>query len=230
MSYDYDYEIQKTSSNFIYKVYAWMAGALALTAGTAAFVSNTSLMKTLFSNTGLLFVLLLLQIGLVFFLGFFIQKMSLPVASFAFTLYSMLTGVVFSSLFVVYTHQSLAATFGITASMFAVMAIYGYFTEADLSELGNILFMALIGLIISSLVNLFLQSSTFNYIISAIGVLIFSGLTAYDMQKIRLMSEQLLDEGNMRSKVAILCALTLYLDFINLFLMLLQFTGQKRQD
>lgn len=223
-----NYSMQQIATNFMYKVYGWMALALTLTGITAAVIANTAMVETLARSSGLIFLLCIIQLGLVLFLGAFIQKMDLSTAITAFVTYAILTGLSFSTLFLVYTSQSLASTFLITAGMFAVMALYGYFTKTDLTAMGSIFLMGLIGLIIAMVVNMFIQSSTMAIVISALGVLIFAGLTAYDVQKIKAMSYHLIDEGQLRSKVAILGALTLYLDFINMFLMLLQFTGKRR--
>jgi uncharacterized protein len=224
------YSLDKVATQFMYKVYGWMAGGLAVTAITAYFARYTQF-ASLFQrgNTGLMLILFLIQIGLVFFLSFFLQRLSYTMASIAFLVYAVITGLIFSTLFLVFTETSIASTFIITASMFAVLAFYGYYTQSDLTSMGNILMMALIGLIVGLLVNLFLRSSSFNFILSALGVLIFAGLTAYDVQRIKRISYQLLNAGNLEGRVAILGALTLYLDFINLFLMLLNFTGKRRE-
>lgn len=220
--------MQQIATNFMYKVYGWMSLALALTGITAALVANTSMVYTLARSNGLILLLCLIQLGLVFFLTGFIQKMDVSTAITAFVSYAVLTGLSFSTLFLVYTGQSLASTFLITAGMFFAMALYGYFTKSDLTAMGSLFMMGLFGLIIAMLVNMFVQSSTMMIVISAIGVILFAGLTAYDVQKIKALSYQLLGEGELRSKVALLGALTLYLDFINMFLMLLQFTGKRR--
>lgn len=223
-----NYSMQQIATNFMYKVYGWMSLALALTGITAYAVANTAMVYTLARSSGLLFLLCLIQLGLVFFLSAFIHKMELSTAITSFVSYAVLTGLGFSTLFLVYTGESLASTFFITAGMFGVMALYGYFTKSDLTQMGSILMMGLFGLLITMLVNMFLQSSNLAIMIAGLGVLIFAGLTAFDVQKIKALSYQMIDQGQMRSKVAILGALTLYLDFINLFLMLLQFTGKRR--
>jgi uncharacterized protein len=225
---DMFYNPSEIATRFMYKVYGWMSLGLALTGITAYAISNTALAPLIMQNMGLLLVLFLIQLGLVVSLSFFLSRLSYTTAALAFLLYSVLTGVTFSTLFLVFTQSSLALTFGITAAMFASLALYGYYTQADLTSWGNILFMALIGLIIGLFVNLFLHSSAFQYLLSAVGVIIFSLLTAYDAQQIKLMCARMLQEGHMSAKVGILGALTLYLDFINLFLMLLNFTGQRK--
>lgn len=223
-----NYSMQEVATNFMYKVYGWMSIALALTGATAALVANTSMVYTLARSSGLVFLLCLIQLGLVFFLTGFIQKMDFSTAVTAFVSYAVLTGLGFSTLFLVYTGQSLATTFLITAGMFGVMALYGYFTKTDLTAMGSLFLMGLFGLMIAMLVNMFVQSSTMMIMISGIGIILFAGLTAYDVQKIKSLSYHLIGQGELKNKVAILGALTLYLDFINMFLMLLQFTGKRR--
>jgi FtsH-binding integral membrane protein len=222
------YQEQQVKTNFLYKVYAWMAAGLAITAITSYLVASTPLARILATHMGLFFVLFLVQLGLVLYLNYAIQRMSVGTAIATFVGYSIVTGITFSTLFLIYTLGSLFGTFGIAAGMFGAMAIYGYITKADLSSLGNILLMALIGLIIGFVVNMFTHSTIFNTILSGLGVIIFAGLTAYDIQKLKRLSQQLLNDGHMEKKIAILGALTLYLDFINLFLNLLTFTGRRR--
>jgi FtsH-binding integral membrane protein len=213
----------------MHKVYGWMAAGLALTAGASYYIAQTDFVQTVTQNTGLLIVLFLLQIGLVIYLSAFIQTMSLSMARFSFILYSFLNGVTLASIFLVYTQESIASTFLITAGMFATMAIYGYVTKTDLTGMGNFLLMALFGLIIAMVVNMFLQSASMQYVISACGVIIFTLLTAYDVQKIKQLGQTLEHGGEFQDKVVIIGALTLYLDFINLFLYLLQFMGKKKE-
>lgn len=222
------YSLQEVGTNFMYRVYGWMAAGLTLTAATAYWVSTTAFATKLIANSGLFFILMLVQLGLVIGLSFFIDRMSYSIAALAFTAYSLLTGVTLSSLFLIYTQASLVSTFIIAAGMFAAMALYGYITKTDLTSMGSILLMALIGLIIGFLVNLFLQSPAFNTALSAIGVLLFAGLTAYDVQRIKQMSYNLLNQGDLAQRVSIVGALSLYLDFLNLFLSLLRFTGSRR--
>ena len=153
--------------------------------------------------------------------------MSFFTSSLLFTIYSILNGVTLSSIFIVYTMTSVAATFFITAGMFGAMALWGYFTKKDLSKWGSIFFMLLIGLILATVVNLFLRSDAMGFIISIVGVIIFTGLTAFDVNKIKQMLAQTQEEGDVVRKVALMGALTLYLDFINLFLYLLRFFGRR---
>lgn len=226
-----EYSKESSGNELLYRVYGWMTIGLALTAGVAYYVANTpQIASAIIKNSGMLIVLMLLELGLVFALSFFINKMSGFVAALTFLLYSVLNGVTMSFVFLIYTNTSIATTFFVTAGMFAAMAIYGYFTKADLSGMGNFLFMGLIGLILALVVNIFLKSSTFDYIISACGVLIFSLLTAYDVQQIKLMSNSLMAQGEGLLKISILGALKLYLDFINLFLYLLRFMGQQKSE
>lgn len=209
------------------RVYFKMFLAMVVTAITSMFVAgNEAILTMIFSNRMAPIVLLVLQVGVVLVLSGRIHKLSTPVASLLFYLYSVLTGVVFSVILLVYTASSIAYTFFITAGVFAAMSIYGYFTSNDLSRMGSILFMALIGLIVCSLVNIFVNSSTMDWIISFAGVLIFIGLTAWDTQKIKQMTQYA--DQSMAGKIATLGALNLYLDFVNLFLYLLRFFGDSR--
>lgn len=209
------------------RVYFKMFLAMIVTAVTSMFVAgNEAILTMIFSNRMAPIVLLVLQVGVVLVLSGRIHKLSTPVASLLFYLYSVLTGVVFSVILLVYTASSIAYTFFITAGVFAAMSIYGYFTSNDLSRMGSILFMALIGLIVCSLVNVFVNSSTMDWIISFAGVLIFIGLTAWDTQKIKQMTQYA--DQSMAGKIATLGALNLYLDFVNLFLYLLRFFGDSR--
>lgn len=209
------------------RVYFKMFLAMVVTAVTSMFVAgNEAILTMIFSNRMAPIVLLVLQVGVVLVLSGRIHKLSTPVASLLFYLYSVLTGVVFSVILLVYTASSIAYTFFITAGVFAAMSVYGYFTSNDLSRMGSILFMALIGLIVCSLVNVFVNSSTMDWIISFAGVLIFIGLTAWDTQKIKQMTQYA--DQSMAGKIATLGALNLYLDFVNLFLYLLRFFGDSR--
>ncbi len=210
------------------KVYVWMTLALAITGFTAYAVATTpSIMQAIFGNKVLFWVLVIAEFVLVFGVSAAINKLSLTTATLMFILYSVINGALLSSIFLIYTSTSIATVFFITAGTFAAMAVFGYVTKTDLSSMGKILFMALIGLIIATLVNLFLKSSGFTMIISYIGVLIFVGLTAYDSQKIKQMLLEAPDAGEGAQKIALLGALTLYLDFINLFIYLLRIFGKR---
>ena len=209
------------------RVYFKMFLAMIVTAVTSVFVAgNEAILTLIFSSRVAPIVLLVLQVGVVLILSGRIQKLSTGTASLLFYLYSVLTGVTLSVILLVYTASSIAQTFFITAAVFAAMSIYGYFTSNDLSRFGSIMFMALIGLIVCSLVNMFFKSSTMDWIISFAGVLIFIGLTAWDTQKIKYMIAYA--DESMVGKIATIGALNLYLDFVNLFLYLLRFFGDSR--
>ncbi|MGN0230285.1 MAG: Bax inhibitor-1/YccA family protein [Muribaculaceae bacterium] len=209
------------------RVYFKMFLAMIVTAMTSVFVAgNEAILTMIFSNRMAPIVLLVLQVGVVLVLSGRIHKLSTGAASLLFYLYSVLTGVTLSVILLVYTASSIAQTFFITAGVFAAMSVYGYFTGNDLSRFGSIMFMALIGLIVCSVVNIFLKSSTMDWIISFAGVLIFIGLTAWDTQKIKQMTAYA--DASMAGKIATIGALNLYLDFVNLFLYLLRFFGDSR--
>ena len=211
------------------KVYLWMALAMVITGLTSYYVATSpALLEMIFTNSAVLWGLIIGELALVFGLSAAINKLSLPVATLMFVLYSVVNGATLSFVFLVYTSTSIVNVFLITAITFAVMAAYGYFTKKDLTSWGRMLFMALIGLIIASIVNIFLKSSGMNMVISYIGVLVFVGLTAYDSQKIKEMLIQAPDAGETMQKLALLGALSLYLDFINLFLYLLRILGSSR--
>jgi uncharacterized protein len=208
-------------------VYNYMASGLALTGIVAYLVaSSPSLMQTIFGS-GLAWVVILAPVALVFFLSFRIQSIRAGTAQAVFWLYAALNGVALSILFIAYTQTSIARVFFITAGTFAAMSLYGYTTKRDLQGFGSFLFMGLIGIIIASLVNIFLASTALTFAISVIGVLVFVGLTAYDTQKIKEMYVAS-DDGQVMGKKSVMGALSLYLDFINLFLMLLRLFGDRR--
>ena len=212
------------------KVYVWMAMALCITGLTAYGVaSSPNLLLTLYSHHWLIIGLLFAELALVFAISGAINRLSLTTATLLFILYSVLTGVTFSSIFVVYTMSSIGKVFFITAGTFAAMAFVGYTTRRDLSKMGGILFMALIGLIIATVVNLFIKSSGLELVLSYIGVLVFVGLTAWDTQKIKVMLAQQYDMSETSQKLALLGALELYLDFINLFLYMLRIFGSRNE-
>lgn len=211
------------------KVYVWMTLALVLTGITAFGVaSSPSLMMTIIQTPAVMWGLIIAELAIVIAISAAINRLSLTTATLLFVLYSVLNGATLSLIFAVYTMSSIANVFFITAGTFGVMAAYGYFTKRDLSSWGKLLLMALIGLIIATLVNVFLvKSSGFDLILSYAGVLIFVGLTAYDTQKIKQMLAMQTDMGEGAQKVALLGALSLYLDFINLFLYLLRIFGRR---
>lgn len=217
--------------SFMNRVYAWMFGALMITGFVALrAVSSESLMGALFGGGSMmpLLVLFAVELGLVWWLSASIDKISASLATGLFVLYSALNGLTISMIFLVYTKASIASTFFITAATFGVMSLYGYVTKKDLSSWGNLLFMALIGFLIASVVNIFLRSEFIYWLVTYAGILIFVGLTAYDTQKIKRMSLGLDSESEAGKKGAIMGALMLYLDFINLFLLLLRVLGDRR--
>ena len=210
------------------KVYVWMTLALVITGITAYDVaSSPAILQAIYTNQLLFWGLIIAEFALVIGVTAAINKLSLTTATLMFVLYSVINGAMLSSIFLIYTASSIATVFFITAGTFAAMAIVGYTTKADLSSMGKILFMALIGLIIATIVNIFVKSSGLDMIISYVGVLIFVGLTAWDSQKIKQMMLQAPDAGEGMQKMALLGALTLYLDFINLFIYLLRIFGRR---
>ncbi len=225
--------VQRTGSGlqtFMAQVYGWMTVGLLLTAFVAFYVaSSEALLSMIFSSKIVFFGLIIAQLGLVFVLSGMVHKMSGAMATSLFMLYSVLTGVTISSVLLLYTASSIASTFFICAAMFGALSIYGYTTKRSLTGMGSFLFMGLIGIIIASIVNIFMQSSMMSMVISYAGVLIFAGLTAYDTQKLKDMGNEINqeDKENMR-RYSIMGALTLYLDFINLFLILLRILGDRR--
>ena len=212
------------------QVYLWMAMALVITGFMAMLVAESpTLLSLIFSSQLTFFGLIIAELALVWYLSARIDRISFTTATLMFIIYSLLNGAMLSSVFLLYTASSIASTFFITAGTFGVMCVYGYLTKRDLTSLGNLCLMAVIGLIIAGLVNLFLQSSLMSLIVSGIGVLVFVGLTAYDSQKIkRMLLQEGLEVNDSTRKIALLGSLTLYLDFINLFLYLLRFLGDRR--
>ena len=211
------------------KVYTWMAMALVITGVTAYGVANSpALIQAIYGNPVLFFVLIIGELALVWGVSARIHKLSLTTATLLFILYSVINGVTLSSIFIVYASSTISEAFLITAGTFGGMSILGYTTKRDLSKLGSYLLMALIGIIIASVVNIFLKSSGFDLILSYLVVLVFVGLTAWDTQNIKNMLEVEGDTGEGAQKVALLGALTLYLDFINLFLHILRILGNSR--
>lgn len=222
-------QIERDQQRFISKVYGWMAGALAITGLTAWWAaSSIDVMQFFIANRGVLIFMFIGQILLVGSLAGWINKMSSQVAMLIFIIYSVLTGFIFSTLFLVYTSGSLATTFLITGGMFAVMSIYGWTTGKDLTKFGSLLFMLLIGLILASIINIFLGSTMLYWIATYVGIFIFTGLIAYDTQKLKNMGAYVQEGTEEHRKGAIMGALSLYLDFINLFLMLLRIFGSRR--
>lgn len=211
------------------KVYVWMALALVITGFTAYGVANSpAILQMIVSSKVLFFGIIIGELALVWGVSAAIGRLSLTTATLLFVLYSVLNGVTMSFIFLAYTAESITSVFLITAGTFAAMALFGYFTKADLSSMGRILFMALIGLIVATIVNIFMKSSGLAMILNYVGVLIFVGLTAWDTQKIKQMLLEAPDAGETAQKVALMGALTLYLDFINLFIHLLRILGNSR--
>ena len=208
------------------QVYAWMTAGLLTTGAVAMLTASTGLADLLFS-TPLFFVLFLVEIGLVWFLSARITKLAPATATALFLVYSLINGLTLSVIFLAYTQASIASTFFITGGTFGLMSVYGYTTKRDLTRVGSLLVMALIGFLLASIVNIFLQSAAFYWILTYAGIAIFVGLTAWDTQKIRRLSSNVSNEAD-GHRVAILGALMLYLDFINLFLLLLRLFGRRR--
>ena len=210
------------------KVYVWMTLALAITGFTAYGVATSpGILQAIYTNQILFWGLIIAEFALVFGVSAAINRLSLTTATLMFILYSVINGALLSYIFLAYTASSVATVFFITAGTFGAMALIGYTTKADLSSMGKILFMALIGLIIATIVNVFVKSDGLTMILSYVGVLIFVGLTAYDTQKIKQMLMQAPDAGESAQKMALLGALALYLDFINLFIYLLRIFGRR---
>ena len=222
-------QVAREQQRFITKVYGWMAGALAITGVVAMWTASTeSMIRFIFLNPWVFIGLLIVKLLMVGSLAGLVHKMSVTTATAIFILYSILTGFVFAGLFLMYTTGSIASTFLITGGMFALMSAYGYFTGNDLTKFGSLLFMLLIGLIIASIVNIFMNSTMLYWITTYVGIFIFTGLIAYDTQKIKNMGSEVTEGTDEFRKGAIVGALSLYLDFINLFLMLLRIFGSRR--
>ncbi|MFZ5759872.1 MAG: Bax inhibitor-1/YccA family protein [Thermodesulfobacteriota bacterium] len=220
----------QASTVFLAKVFNWMAMGLGLTGIIAFFVANSATAMQIFIGNPLMrWGIIIAELGLVFYLSARVMRLSAPAATGLFLLYSALNGITLSVILQIYTATSVAATFFITAGMFGAMAVYGLVTKKDLSGLGSFMFMGLIGIIIASIVNIFLQSSMVAWVVSGLGVIIFTGLTAYDVQKITQMGASgIMQQGETAiRRMAIMGALALYLDFINLFLSLLHFLGNR---
>ncbi|MCH7487586.1 MAG: Bax inhibitor-1/YccA family protein [Proteobacteria bacterium] len=220
-------EIDVGLRQYMLKVYNFMASGLALTGAVAYGMTLSETAMQLIFGTPLFWVVALAPLGFVFYLSSRMDRIQASTAQTLFWIFSALMGMSLASIFIVYTGTSIARVFFITAGTFAGMSLYGYTTKRDLTGWGSFLFMGLIGIIIASLVNLFLQSSGLHFVISVIGVLVFVGLTAYDTQKIKNLYSGT-DSDEVRDKKAIMGALRLYLDFINLFIMLLHLFGARR--
>lgn len=221
-----DVQINEGLRAYMLRVYNYMVTGLALTGAVAYIVASTPAVFNAIFGSGLQWVVILAPLGMVFFLSARINKMSAAAAQITYWIFAGLMGLSLASVFVIYTGESIARVFFITAATFAAMSLYGYTTKRDLTALGSFMMMGLIGIIIAMVVNLFIGSTMVQFVISVLGVLIFVGLTAYDTQKIKEMYNEI-DGSEIAGKKAIMGALRLYLDFINLFLMLLHLFGNR---
>lgn len=218
---------EATRKRFMTGVYSWMVLALVISAVCAyATATNEVILRFVFGNTVVFFSLVIAELVVVFTLSALIRKMGPALAAFMFILYSILNGVTLASVFLAYTGASVVKVFLITAGMFACMSLYGRFTKTDLRSAGRYLMMALFGIIIASVVNLLFRSSMLDWIISMVSVVVFTGLTAYDTQKLYVVAEHS-DGSDIFAKASIIGALELYLDFINIFLSLLRLFGKS---
>ena len=215
---------------FLAKVFNWMAAGLGITALTAFLVSHSQAMIRFIFGTPAFYVMIFAELGMVIYLSARIQRMRARTATIMFLLYSALNGATLSSLLLYYTAASVTSAFLVAGLMFGAMAVYGTVTKKDLSSMGSFMFMGLVGMIIAGLVNFFLKSPMMDFVISGIGVIVFTGLTAYDVQKIQALGSAgiMNDSAGVVRKGAIMGALALYLDFINLFLSLLRLMGDRR--
>jgi FtsH-binding integral membrane protein len=218
--------VQAGLSAYMRAIYNYMAGGLALTGVVAYFAVATGVYQAI-ARTPLIWLVLLAPLAMVMFLGFRIQRMSLATAQVTYWVYAALMGLSMAGIFLLYTGQDISRVFFITAGTFGAMSLYGYTTQSDLSRWGSFLMMGLIGVIIASVVNFFLHSSALQFAVSVMGVMVFVGLTAYDTQKIKAFYYAA-DDREMAGKKIVMGALTLYLDFINLFLLLLRLLGGRR--
>lgn len=223
-------QVRSSLQTFMAQVYGWMMVGLLLTAFVAWYTASTeTVMMYIFSNKLVFWGLIIFQLAIVFVISGMVQRLSAGVATSLFMLYSVLTGLLLSSIFFIYTEGSIASAFVVSAGMFGIMSLYGYITKRDLSGLGNILFMGLIGLLLATVVNIWLASDTLMWITTYLGVIIFVGMTAYDTQQLKNIAAQSgAFDSSMQRKVAIIGALSLYLDFINLFLYMLRILGNRR--
>ncbi len=216
-------------NDVVRRVYGWMATGLMLTAIVSLFViSSPELLRFIFGNRMVFFGLVIGELGMVVALSAAINRLSGATAILMFLVYAALNGATMASIFLVYTGASISSTFFVTAGTFGAMTVYGRVTQRDLTSWGSFLFMGLVGIIIASVVNIFLKSPAVSWVVSCCGVLVFVGLTAYDTQKIKMLARMQFADRDGESRAAVLGALTLYLDFINLFLMLLRLFGQRR--
>ncbi len=225
----HNYTMPASARDFMYKVYGWMSVALAATAAIAYYVSSTpAIYMPLLQSPMLFYGIMIAQVAIVLFLGWKIESLTYAQAVIAFMSYAALMGITLSTIFLVYTMASIYTAFVITAGLFAVMAIYGYMTDADLSSMGSFLIMGLVGIMLAMFVNMWFKNPIADYYISLAAVGIFTLLTAYDVQKLKRLGESMMVDAQTKQKLAVIGALTLYLDFINLFLNLLRVMGKKR--
>ena len=224
-----DYAMSTAFPALMRKVFVWMTLALAITGLTAYGVATSpAILSLIFSSKVTFFGLIIAEFALVFAISGAINRLSLSTATLLFILYSVINGATLSSIFLTFSVATISKVFFITAGTFGAMALVGYTTKTDLTSMGKLLFMALLGIIIASVVNIFVASSGLDLILSYVGVLVFVGLTAYDTQKIKQMCQAAPDAGESAQKLALIGALSLYLDFINLFLYLLRIFGNNR--
>ncbi|WP_121666925.1 Bax inhibitor-1/YccA family protein [Mesonia aquimarina] len=222
-------EIKKAQAGFFTKVYSWMTLALLITGLVAIITASTpSLLNAVLGNKIIFFGLIIGEFALVAYLSSAIKNMSASTAIALFIAYASFNGLTLSFIFLAYTAGSIASTFFVTAGTFGAMSAYGYYTKKDLTKIGNLCFMALIGLVIASIVNLFFQNEMLYWIVTYAGVLIFVGLTAWDTQKLKRIAIEGNENSETGQKLSIIGALTLYLDFINLFLFLLRILGNRK--
>lgn len=225
-----NYAAKAAQSALFRSVYLWMTLALAITGFTAMYIAKSyTFLEMIAQNSMMFWGLLIAEIGLVMYLSARIQRISFTTATLLFIAYSIVNGLTLSILFMVYTMSSIATTFFITAGTFGAMALFGYITKKDLTRIGSLCGMAVIGLIIAMIVNMFLHNSMMDMVISGIGVLVFVGLTVYDSQKIKqMLTGNDIEINETTQKIALMGALTLYLDFINLFIYLLRLFGDRK--
>jgi len=217
-----------TERDFVTKVFAWMAFALILTGVVAAVTAETALGESIARSRGLFFGLIIVELALVMALSAGIRSMSASTATLLFIVYSGVNGLTLSVVFLFFTQASIASTFLVTAATFGAMALYGASTKRDLTAVGSLCMMGLIGVVIASVVNIFFHNEAIYWAVTYIGILVFVGLTAYDTQKLKAMAAAGATSREAGEKLAILGALALYLDFINLFLLLLRLMGRRR--
>jgi len=220
--------VDERVTSFLRAVYGWMCAGLAITAGTAWFVSSSpALVRTIATNRAAFWILAIAQLGIVVLLSARVEKLAASTASALFVVYSALTGVTMSFVLLAYTGESVASTFLISATMFGALALYGTMTRRSLAGMGQFMFMGLIGLLIATFIGFFWQNDGLQFMISLVGVIVFTGLTAWDAQRLKEMSLSV--DGTVAKQYAVVGALALYLDFINLFLFLLRFLGGRRR-